>query len=110
MTWEQLAGTTACLNASRVCCSWGGGMLFGSLQLLLCAVKGRTCSLEQQALWMPWVRAVGIIDPDWKQHKDEGKYVKTCLDHAQTEGSSRETAQVTHFMLSCLNKQKDLTF
>lgn len=61
-------------------------MLFGSLQLLLCAVKGKTCSLKEQASWMPWVGTMGIIDPVWKQHKDGGKDVKTCLDHPQTEG------------------------
>lgn len=82
-------------------------MGFQSLQLLLCAVRGSTCSLKEQALWMPWVGTVGIIGPAWKQHKDG---VKTCLDHPQTEGGSRETAQMPHFMLSCLNKQKDLTF
>lgn len=86
-------------------------MLFGSLQLLLCAVKGRTCSLEEQgSSWMLWVGTVGIIDPVWKQHKGEGKYVKTCLDYPQKEGGSRETPQMTHFALPCLNEQKDLTF
>lgn len=61
-------------------------MLFGSLQLLLCAVKGKTCSLKEQTSWMPWMGTMGIIDPVWKQRKDGGKDVKTCLDHPQTEG------------------------
>lgn len=77
----------------------GGGMPFGSL----CAVKGRTPSLKEQASGMPWVGTV------WKQHQDGSKYVKTCLGHPQTEGGSRETVQMPFFMLSCLNKQKDLT-
>lgn len=84
----------------------GGGMPFGSL----CAVRGRTPSLKEQASWMPWVGTVGIIGAVWKQHQDGSKYVKTCLGHPQTEGAQgRQLRCPFSCYLALINKKISLS-